>query len=208
MTPISLPGVPFALTASAGSHWDIDNDAGTVSTIALPHSDIFIDPAGDSKVNNAKSLMNATTLLGTPPEGDFQLSARVTVGFEATFDAGVLLLWFSERYWAKLCFEFSPDREVMMVSVVNKGVSDDANSFVVDGTSAWLRVSRVGNAFAYHGSLDGKKWSLIRLFSLEDEGETLRLGFESQSPTGEGCPVTFDNIEFARVTLGALRDGS
>jgi regulation of enolase protein 1 (concanavalin A-like superfamily) len=208
MTSVSLPGVPFALTASAGSLWGIDSDAGTVSTTAAPHSDIFIDPAGDSQVNNAKTLLNAATLLGEAPEGDFRWWARVTVGFEATFDAGVLLLWFSERYWAKLCFEFSPDREAMIVSVVNKGVSDDANAFVVDGTSAWLRVSRVGNAYAYHASLDGKTWSLIRLFSLDEQGATLRLGFESQSPTGEGCPITFDNVGFDRVTLGALRDGS
>jgi hypothetical protein len=40
------------------------------------------------------------------PECDFQLSARVTAGFTATFDAGVLLLWLDERRWGKLCFEW------------------------------------------------------------------------------------------------------
>ncbi|WP_208867453.1 DUF1349 domain-containing protein [Streptomyces himastatinicus] len=41
-------------------------------------------------------------MLGQPPAGDFQLSARVSVGFSSTFDAGVLLLWIDERHWAKL----------------------------------------------------------------------------------------------------------
>ena len=41
----------------------------------------------------------------------------------------------------KLCFEHSPDRQPMIVSVVTRGVSDDANAFAVDGQTAWLRVS-------------------------------------------------------------------
>ena len=88
-------------------------------------------------------MLNAATLLGVPPDGDFQFSARVTVGFASTYDAGVLLLWVDDRHWGKLCFEFSPAGEPMVVSVVTRGVSDDANAFVVDGRTVWLRVSRV-----------------------------------------------------------------
>ena len=68
---------------------------------AQPHTDIFIDP-GDGAARagaalNAESMLNAATLTGDVPEGDFQFSARVTAGFAATFDAGVLLLWLDER---------------------------------------------------------------------------------------------------------------
>ena len=52
--------------------------------------------------------LNAPALVGDP-SGDYLLSARVTVGFAGTFDAGVLMLHASDRSWAKLCFEFSPD---------------------------------------------------------------------------------------------------
>ena len=65
----------------------------------------------------------------------------MSVDFAATFDAGVLLLWVDERHWGKLCFEFSPAGEAMVVSVVTRGVSDDANAFMVTGRSVWLRVS-------------------------------------------------------------------
>jgi regulation of enolase protein 1 (concanavalin A-like superfamily) len=207
VTTIRLPGIPFTLTASAGSFWDIDRDPGAISTTAAPLTDIFIDPVGDSQ-DNAKTALNADTLMGEAPEGDFRFWARVTVGFESAFDAGVLLLWFSEQHWAKLCFEFSPDREPMVVSVVNRGVSDDANGFVVDGTSVWLRVSRVRNAYAYHASLDGTTWILIRVFRLDEQGAALRVGFESQSPTGEGCSVRFDSVGFDTVSIGDLRDGT
>ena len=57
----------------------------------------------------------------------------------ATYDAGVLTLRRRDDLWAKLCFERSPQGEPMVVSVVTRGVSDDCNSFVVDGRSVWLR---------------------------------------------------------------------
>jgi hypothetical protein len=34
------------------------------------------------------------------------------------------------------------------------------------------------------------------------------IGFEAQSPTGDGCVVTFDQITFTLHRLGDLRDGS
>lgn len=181
---------------------------------AGPRTDIFIDPAnglagaGQNAGLNAESMLNAATLLGDMPEGDFQLSARVTVGFASAFDAGVLLLWADERHWAKLCFEFSPAGEPMVVSVVCRGVSDDANAFTVNGRSVWLRISRIDRAYAYHASLDGKAWQMIRVFVLNDQTPRDRIGFEGQSPTGEGCSVTFDEIRFLPERLADLRDGS
>jgi regulation of enolase protein 1 (concanavalin A-like superfamily) len=153
-------------------------------------------------------MLNAATLLGVPPDGDFQFSARVTVEFASTYDAGVLLVWINDRRWGKLCFEFSPDDEPMIVSAVTRGVSDDANAFVVDGRTVWLRVSRIDHAFAYHASLDGKTWRMIRFFTIDGPSTSAAIGFEAQSPTGGGCVVTFDDIRFTRERLGDLRDGS
>ena len=98
--------MPFLLAPSPAGSWRVDEAAGTVTVAAQAHTDIFIDP-GDGSANggpdggggmslNAESMLNAATLLGVPPDGDFQFSARVTVGFESAFDAGVLLLWLDE----------------------------------------------------------------------------------------------------------------
>ena len=206
-TAHDLPGLPFALTPSAEDTWTVDPATGRVTAAAAAHSDIFIDP-GSGATLDAESMLNAATLLGVPPEGDFQLSARVSVDFAATYDAGVLLLWFDERHWGKLCFEFSPDAEPMIVSVVARGVSDDANAFVVDGHSVWLRVSRIDHAFAYHASVDGSTWRMIRFFTVDDVSSPASVGFEAQSPTGDGCTVTFDDVRFTRRRLEDLRDGS
>src|SRR5262245_51505635 len=102
MPTISVPGVPFPLTPSARSSWNVEPSAASISVTAAPHSDIFVDPRGDAQLD-AGSL-DAATLLGAPPAGDFQFRARVTVDFGSMFDAGVLLLWIDERHWAKLCF--------------------------------------------------------------------------------------------------------
>ncbi|WP_116070294.1 DUF1349 domain-containing protein [Asanoa ferruginea] len=200
---LRIPGVPFPLVPSAAELWQVDETTGAVTVSAQPRTDIFIDPAG-----SADPMLNAATLLGPAPAGDFQFSARVTVSFAATFDAGVLLVWLDERRWAKLCFEYSPAAEPMIVSVVCRGVADDANAFVVAGPSVWLRVSRLDRVYAYHASVDGETWQLIRVFKLDDETAGDRIGLEGQSPTGEGCGATFDELRFAPERLGDLRDGS
>jgi len=204
-TTVSHACLPFALTPSEGSDWSLESTG--LSVTADPHSDIFIDP-GEGGQLNAESLLNAVTLLGVPPAGDFQFRARVTVDFASSFDAGVLLLWFSERRWAKLCFEFSPDGQPMVVSVVNRDVADDANAFPVDAGSVWLRVSRIDRVWAFHASLDGTRWRKIRVFVLDGGEDEARVGFEAQSPTGEGCAVRFDDIRFDGTRLSDLRDGS
>jgi regulation of enolase protein 1 (concanavalin A-like superfamily) len=199
-SPVAISGLPFPLTASEGGAWRLSADA--VAATATPRSDLFADPAGDGA-----SQLNAVTLLGDPPAGDFTLRARAKVGFRDTFDAGVLLVWVDERHWAKLCFEYSPDREPMVVSVVTRGVSDDANGFIVAGDEVHLRVSRIGRSLAFHASTDGERWIFVRNFSIPGAGEA-RVGFEAQSPMGSGCDVEFTEIAFEQLTLADLRDGS
>ena len=167
---------------------------------AGPRTDWFVDPQQTSK-----PTLNAPALVGNA-SGDFVLRALVTVDFAGTYDAGVLFLHAGDSLWAKLCFEYSPQREPMVVSVVTRGVSDDCNSVVVDGNSVWLRIARIGAAFAFHASTDGKSWSFVRHFALEP-GAVPSVGFAAQSPTGDGCRVTFEQIAYEAARLGDLRSG-
>ena len=209
---LSLAALPFDLTPHPADAWRVDA-SGVVHGTGGPRTDIFIDPgsgaSADAATVGAESLLNAPTALGEPPAGDYQLSARVTVDFAATYDAGVLLLWADERNWAKLCFEYSPAGQPMIVSVVNRGVSDDANAFDIEGSTVWLRVSRIDRVHAFHASTDGQTWHLIRVFALSDAApEPVLVGLESQSPTGDGCAVEFTEIRFTRERLADLRDGN
>ena len=96
----------------------------------------------------------------------------------------------------------------MVVSVVTREVSDDANAFTVPDRSVWLRVSRIDRVYAYHASTDGSAWRLVRVFTLGPDVAGHRIGFEAQSPTGDGCAVTFTDVRFAGRRLADLRDGS
>ena len=204
---LPVPELPFPVAPSHVVVWRRDEQARAVVATAPAHTDLYINPGGGDS-SDAESMMNAPTLLGSPPAGDFQLSARVAVDFTAQYDAGVLLLWIDERHWAKFCFEFSPAAEPMVVSVVTRDHSDDANAFTVPDRSVWLRVSRVDHVYAFHASTEGQTWSLIRVFTLDELLDGHMLGFEAQSPTGDGCVVTFDLIRFTSERLEDLRDGS
>ena len=196
---VSIAGVPFPVRwLNEPTSWRATEDNLTVA--AGPGTDWFVDPQQTSAPK-----LNAPALVGVA-RGDFQLSACVTVDFAGTYDAGVLMLYADDRSWAKLCFEYSPQREPMVVSVVTRGLSDDCNSFVVDGLSVRLRVARLGTAFAFHASTDGGTWSLVRHFALEPGSEPA-VGFAAQAPTGDGCRVTFEQIAYEAVRLVDLRSG-
>jgi uncharacterized protein len=213
VTEFSVVGLPFPLSPDGAGLDSWRYADGAIEADALPRSDLFIDPA-DPRSNSTPGP--AARLLGTP-EGDFQLSARVTVDFHSMFDAGVLLVFADERNWAKLCFEYTPQQKPSVVTVVTRGWSDDANAFEIDANAVWLRISRTGSTFAFHASTDGHWWRMVRYFALgqspdpsdqsPDHGP-VRVGFQAQSPTGDGCRVTFDEIEFRPEAPLDLRDGS
>lgn len=172
----------------------------SIAFAAGPRTDLFTDP------NGAGAKAEAPLLLGRP-SGDCRLSARVSAKLTATFDAAALVVWASATSWGKLALEYSPQRDATIVSVVTRGVSDDANAFVVSEAVAWLRVSRSGETIAFHASVDGLWWSLIRYFTLAGAAEA-SFGFLVQSPTGGGLHGRFDEIEWSEGPLRELRDGS
>lgn len=201
----ALEELPFALRAYGPAADPVCEDGALVLT-AGPGQDRFAHPGREPR----EPAADAPRLLGTPPEGDFQLIARVTARLRAAGDAGALYLHVADDQWAKLCLELSPARYTV-VSVVTRGVSDDANSCEVDGDHVWLRITRTGRAFAFHASGDGERWTFVRLFALgtEQEAAAASVGFMAQcpSPEAEGCTAVFDRIAFRSRAPGDLRDG-
>ena len=201
MTSLNLSPIPGELQWKNNPlDWQVGTD-GSLSVTAGAKTDWFIDPA-----NNGWVVSNAPVALFTPSAGNFLLSAKVTVNFAAKFDAGVLMLYDRDDLWAKLCFEYSPQSQPMVVSVVTRGFSDDCNSTVIEGNSIYLRVARLGDAVALHYSHDGQYWNLARYFTL-GKVENLRAGFLAQSPTGQGCKFVFSEIDYRPDTLKDLRSG-
>lgn len=197
---MTLDAVPFPLQWQLPPAGEPESGPDWLAFAAGPQTDLFADPGG------APARVEPPLLLGVPA-GDYQLGARVSARLEATYDAAALVVWSSETSWAKLALERSPQGDPTIVTVVTRGRSDDVNSFAVPAGVAWLRVARLGAAYAFHASLDGTWWSLIRYFTL-DGAETASVGFSVQSPTGDGTQGRFEAIAWRPERLAELRDGS
>lgn len=196
---ILLAGFPAPFYwRGAPVRWAVAPD-NTLTMTAGPKTDWFLDPGGNPPVINAPALLMKS-------DGPAMLRAYVSVDYAATYDAGVLTVYQSDQSWGKLCLELSPAGELMVVSVVTKGTSDDCNSVPVGGRSVYLRLSRLERAYAFHYSRDGKLWHMVRYFSLGDPQDP-QIGFLVQSPTGEGCTATFREISYRPEKLGNIRNG-
>jgi uncharacterized protein len=181
-----LPMIPAELTwQHPPLEWNVEADSFTIS--AGESTDWFIDPMGSYAKDNAPAA------LFKPPDQNFLLSAKVSVQFGSAFDAGTVQVRAGNDLWAKLAFEYSPQKQPMIVSVVTRGVSDDCNSVLIDGTSIYLRIAHNAPAFAFHYSLDGKYWHLVRYFSLGNL-DSFQVGFSAQSPTGQHCTALFTEV--------------
>lgn len=94
----------------------------------------------------------------------------------------------------------------MVVSVVTSGYSDDANSVLVDGTVIYLRMLRLGAAYAFHYSTDGRLWHFVRQFRLLNDAHA-QVGFLAQSPVGDGCTAVFSGIRTSTSPPTDVRNG-
>ncbi len=183
-------------------YWLADSDGsakfrdGVLTMKARAKTDWFNDPAGVARTSTAPALV-------FPLNQDCKLSARVSVHFEKSFDAGLLFVHQTMDEYAKLCFERSPLGETKIVTVVTRDFSDDADGPAVTGEFVHLQVSRKGPVIAFHFSADGKYWTLARLFRFRNALYPTTVGFAAQSPVGHGCTAKFDRIVF---TLGTPPD--
>lgn len=81
---------------------------GRLTMVAAAKTDWF-NPA--PVPNSPAGLANAPALVFSPPAGDWQLSARVSVAHQYLFDAGTIFVHQGKDDWFKLCFELSPEKK-------------------------------------------------------------------------------------------------
>jgi regulation of enolase protein 1 (concanavalin A-like superfamily) len=187
--PPSLDGIPGPLVwKNAPAEWRIERGR-TLTITSGPKTDWFVDPF-DGKVAST-----APMLLFSPAE-DFVLSARVSVRFRSKWDAGALMVWADDHHWVKLAFELSPAGKPLLVTVVTRGASDDANALPVSGRSVFLQIARTGPTYVLSSSSNARDWNVLRTFRLETDA-AVQVGFEAQSPDGSGCEASFTEIRYA-----------
>ncbi|SHF00380.1 DUF1349 domain-containing protein [Dysgonomonas macrotermitis] len=163
-------------------------------------SRLFTDP-------QQKEIVDTAPIALFKPDGKFQFYCKVKVDFKSVFDAGVLVVYSNSNLWAKLCFEYTPQFKYQVVSVVNKKYSDDNNHAFIEKDEVYLRISGLGGgAYAFHYSLDGSYWNMVRYFYLGTD-DSLKIGFLSQSPRGESCKTVFSEVKYSTTYLDDIRGG-
>jgi uncharacterized protein len=180
----SLPGPQVWKNRPA----DWKAEGGRLTIAAGKSTDWFISPVDGERTASAPLLL-------FEPAREFTLTAKVTAKHGTKWDAGVLMVFVDDSTWAKLALERSAYQEPTVVSVVTRGVSDDCNSTVVSGDMVWFRVSRLKNAIGFFSSPDGRKWKMVRAFTL-GEARGLKVGFGTQSPVGPGTTAVFSEITY------------
>lgn len=179
---------------------------GVLRVYAPGHTDYFNSPV---KINGF--FQNPTSnapLYYTEVTGDFVFQTKVELEFQSTYDAAALLVYENENVWAKLALENSdlPCKKPAVVSVVTNRISDDCNGPARDANFVWFRISRVDDCFGFHYSVDGVEYQMVRVFTLP-VGKTVKVGFEAQSPKGEGgyryySEISLENKRIANIRVG------
>jgi len=196
-TLAGLPGKLSWKNSPSASHIDSGRE---LKISAGKKTDWFVDPF-DGRMENT-----APILFFFAPGPDYVLKAKVNVGFRSKWDAGAFMIWADDHHWAKLSFELSPEKQPTMVTVVTRGLSDDCNSIPVTGNEVFLQIARSGNAYVFYSSIDGRDWKILRTFSLDTNLKQM-VGFEAQSPDGDGVEVTFSEIHYSPTKIKNIYTG-
>ncbi len=152
------------------------------------------------------SLQNAPFYF-TEVEGDFVMRVLVSHEFKDTYDSATIMVMQDMNTWAKACFEKTDFGTHAVVSVVTNFTSDDTNGCNIDSNEVWLQVARTGSSFAFHYSIDGEHFYMMRFFNLP-AGEIIKAGLVAQAPQGKGGDRHFRYFSLEKKTVKNIRMGA
>lgn len=161
--------------------YKIKDDVIEVTSIA--GADYFVDPF-------TSVVKTGCAFVYEELEGDFILTARVSLEKSNIYDGAALMCIQDDRHWIKACLEQGNWGFASECTVVTNTYSDDANGVTVDKNEIWLRLARTGDTFSVHYSYDGKEFFMARLARVPMNSK-LKVGFEAQSPNGKANTCYF-----------------
>lgn len=177
-----------------------------IEITAPAQTDFFCGSIDDCEEGILPEALCNAPFYYTEIEGDFVLKVKVSHDFKDTYDSASVMVMKDLTCWAKCCFELTDFGTHAAVSVVTKGYSDDANGCNLEGNTAWLQVCRAGSNFAFHYSLDGKNFYMMRYFHLPVEA-VVKVGLLAQAPVGNGGKRIYEGLCIEKTTVKNLRAG-
>ena len=189
---LAIDTLPFALESQ------LDLGAASVKDKALvlqakKGTDLYANTDGTEVADKTPRVL-------FQPNGDFIFSAKVKAGVNHPFNGAALIVYGDRTNWAKLLFEFAKTGAAGISTTVAKGVGDDAHHGVRPGDAVYLKVVRRKDMFVFYTSPDGNAWSMVRSFGLPGAA-SVKVGFSSQSPDGDGFSAQFSDVKFRNATF-------
>ncbi len=133
--------------------------------------------------------------------GDFEAKVRIKGQYRELYHQAGLMIRLDEKNWIKTGIEFV-DGKQNISAVVTRDLSDwsviprnDSPEFL------WLRLQRHGDAVQIDSSLDGAKWSMLRL-AYFPPNVPVKIGMVAAAPGKQDFSVTFDHFSVGPVSAG------
>lgn len=186
---VRISSIPYALSWNAPLA-DIDvRSANSFTMKAAKGTDLYSFIDGSFYVHKVPMLLFR-------PDSAFIFSARIKPHFKTLYDGAAIILYTDSSNWAKLLLERTESGGVAIgSSVVRNRVTDDNYHRSVPAGELYLKAVRAGKIYCFYCSVDGKKWELLRTFTIPATDD-LRIGFYAQSPKGEGLVVDVSELRY------------
>jgi regulation of enolase protein 1 (concanavalin A-like superfamily) len=149
------------------------------------------------------SQLNAPRIL-QDAEGDFFLEDKVKAfesptgktrsGGIVAFVSSGLLIWQDERNFIRLDRAAYEDRLYVWVERFEDGKPVIQLVHDIEDNDTWLRVTRIGNRFAFSTSPDGRHWKEI-LAEVTKMTEHLKVGVSAINSTAEESSITIEDLK-------------
>lgn len=126
-------------------------------------------------------------------EGDFIAEVKVSGDYAALYDQAGLMVRVDEANWLKCGIEFV-DGVQQASAVVTREFSDwSVVPLTHNPPSVWLRVTRKAEAVEVCYSLDGKRYTMLRMAYLVPV-RAMQVGLMCAAPEGNGFPAIFEGF--------------
>ena len=125
--------------------------------------------------------------------GNFEATVRISGEYHELYHQAGLMIRINEKNWIKTGIEFVSGKQNVS-AVVTREFSDWSVLSRTDNPPfIWLRLQRYNDTVQVSYSLDGQKWSMIRLAYFPPD-VPVKIGMVAAAPGNEDFEVKFDHF--------------
>lgn len=137
--------------------------------------------------------------------GNFEVKVQIHGDYRELYHQAGLMIRINERNWIKAGIEFVNGHQNVS-TVVTREFSDWSVLPRTDSpSSVWMRLQRYNDTVQISYSLDGQKWSMIRL-AYFPPSLPVEIGMVAAAPGKEPFNVTFNHFSIADLKTAPKED--